>query len=248
MLDKIVRSKLFENYRDVILAVSPRLITGEKDPFNFNLSFSVDQLKERVLQNRIKFFNAVGIEYSDVAYQKQTHSTIVKIVNESGFQGESDAMITDKKNLALAVSVADCVPVLIYDKTKKVIAAVHSGWRGTQKRILPETLNKLKMNFGSKMESLLIFIGPSICRKHYQVGEDVAKLFSQEFVYVENGRLYLDVAGVNYSYLLKAGVPPENIELSGLCTYETLHLHSFRRDKEKSGRGMAVIMMKGAVQ
>lgn len=246
MFDKIVKSKLFNSHEEIVAGVSPRLPNIKDDPFGFNLSFSVDENRERVTRNRIEFFSALGIDYqTQAAYQKQTHSDIVKIVEQSGYQGESDSMITDKNNIALAVSVADCVPVLIYDYVNKVIAAVHSGWRGTKKRILPKTLNVLENEFSCRSTSLLVYIGPSICRNHYEVKQDVAGLFPTEFVREKEGKFFLDVAGVNYSYLLEAGVPPKNIEQSQYCTYENLYLHSFRRDGEKSGRGFAVIMIKG---
>ncbi len=92
-------------------------------------------------------------------------------------------MVTARKNIALAVSIADCTPILIYDKKNKIIAGVHSGWRGTYKRILEKTIRKMLKEFNSDPQNIIAYLGPSICQKHYEVGDEVAKKFTREFVF-----------------------------------------------------------------
>ena len=181
-----------------------------------------------------------------MAIQKQTHSDVVRYVTKGGIVGESDAMITDKKNLGLAIGVADCTPIFIYDPENKVIAAVHSGWRGTEKRILEKTVLKLKSEFKSKSEKLVAYIGPSISQENYEVGKKVADLFGDKYKLKKSEKYLLDVASANYDMLINSGLQKENIERSSLCTYEEKDLlHSYRRDGKKSGRSMGVIVMKG---
>ena len=242
---QIIRSKILSKYEEILSGVSTMDFSDPEDSFGFNLSFTVGDNYQRVLKNRENFFNALGTDYSRAAYQEQIHSDIIKIVTQPGNQGKSDAMITTRKNIALAVSIADCTPILIYDRKNKIIAGVHSGWRGTYKRILEKTIRKMLEEFNSDPQNIIAYLGPSICQKHYEVGDEVAKKFPKEFVFEKKGRSFLDVAGINVRMLLDNGVPEMNIEKSELCTFEAKGiLHSYRRDKEKSGRGFAVIMMK----
>jgi len=214
-------------------------------PFYFNLSLSVGDIVENAKENRKAFFAELGLSEEKVAIQKQTHNDIVRYVTNGGIVGESDAMITDKKNLGLAIGVADCTPIFIYDSENKVVAAVHSGWRGTEKRILEKTIMKLKDEFNSKPEKLVAYIGPSISQKNYEVGQEVTGLFDDKYKIKKGEKYLLDVAFVNYDMLINSGLQKGNIEKSNLCTYEEKDLlHSFRRDGQKSGRSMGVIAIR----
>ena len=145
------------------------------------MSFSVGDDENIVKENRRLFFENLGIESENVAYQKQVHEDKISFVTQGGQVGESDAMITDKPGIGLAVSVADCVPVLLYDPMENIISAVHSGWRGTEKKILLKILNELK-KYGCKTENLVVYIGPSISKNVYEVGKEVAELFEKKYL------------------------------------------------------------------
>lgn len=242
---QILKSEIFKEYQEVVFGFSTRKAAGRKPPFFFNLSLSVGDDKKNVEENRKLLYHFLGIDPANVAYQKQVHSDGIRLVDNGGFAGESDALITDKKNIGLAVSSADCTAVFIYDKKNKLIAAVHSGWRGTEKKILKKTINKIIENFNSSPDDLIAYIGPSICPEHSEVGEEVAQLFDKKYSVKNNGSFFLDVQKVNYDILLEAGVKKNNIEVSDLCTYEeTDLLHSYRRDRIKSGRSLGIICMK----
>jgi len=242
---QIIKSNLFLKYPEIIFGFSTKIGLDRQGPFFFNLSFNVGDNPQIVQENREKFFDSLGLKSSQIAFQKQIHSDVIKFVDKTGSVGESDALITNKTNIGLAISVADCTSIFIYDKENKIIAAVHSGWRGTVKKILKKVLSNLSFHYKSKPENLIVFIGPSISQKNYEVGKDVAVLFDQKYLTVENQRLYLDVTSVNKDFLLDFGVPEENIEISNLCTYEEKELlHSFRRDKDKSGRMIGIIALK----
>ncbi len=127
---------------------------------------------------------------------------------------------------------------------KKIIAGVHSGWRGTEKKILLKTLDKLK-TFGSLPENLVAYIGPSISKNVYEVGKEVAEFFDEKYLEQKGEKFLLDVAGVNFDILLNGGIKENNIQLSSLCTFAMKDvLHSFRRDGNKSGRSYAVIALR----
>ena len=235
---------IFSKFPEVITGVSTKIGAGRQAPYFFNMSFSVGDNENVVKENRRLFFESLGIKPGSVAYQKQVHEDKISFVTQGGQVGESDAMITDKPGIGLAVSVADCVPVLLYGPIKKIISAVHSGWRGTEKKILLKTLNELK-KYGCKTESLIAYIGPSISKNVYEVGKEVAELFEEKYLKRKGDKFLLNVAGVNYDILLDAGVKKNNIELSSLCTFSMKDiLHSYRRDGNKSGRSYAVIALR----
>ncbi len=154
-------------------------------------------------------------------------------------------MISDKINIALSISTADCTAVFLYDIKRKIIAAVHSGWRGTQQRITEKTVKKLKSEFGCNPVDLFAYLAPSISRVNYEVGREVAELFDAEYMDKTGDKFLLDVAGANYDMLIREGIPPYQVQRSGLCSFEYNDLlHSFRRDGKLSGRALGVIAMK----
>jgi hypothetical protein len=241
----IIKPYIFNQFPEIIFGLSTKIGGTQNSSFDYNLSYSVGDDVKLVEQNRKLFLNAIGLDVNSVAFQNQIHSGIIKIVDCAGNNGESDALITNKKNLGLGIIVADCTPIFIYDYKAKVIAAVHSGWRGTEQKILYNTLQKLKKEFNSKMENITAYIGPSISANNYEVGNEVAQKFESKYVIKKDNKYFLDVSGCNYDMLLDSGVPQNQIQKSVLCTYEFKTLfHSYRRDGEKSGRSLGVIAIK----
>jgi polyphenol oxidase len=241
----IIKPFIFKRFPEIVFGFSTKISPNSKPPYYFNLSYSVGDGKEIVDSNRALFFNELGLNEKMVSYQKQVHEDKINTVSSFGSCGESDALITRKKNLGLTISSADCPAIFIYDPKEKVIAAVHSGWRGTEKKILRKTIQKLKDDFNSDASNLICYIGPSISQKNYEVQEDVAAKFDKEFVYINKNKFYLDVAGANYKMLIEEGIKRTNMQVSGLCTYEYENLlHSYRRDGQNSGRALGIIAMK----
>jgi len=213
-------------------------------PFYNNLSKHVGDSEENIVQNRSRFFGSLGIDPSRLVHGNQVHSNNVIIVSEPGLYKESDGFITTDKNLFLVISVADCLPVMIYDKKNRIAANIHAGWRGTQKKIVSRAMEILFSEFSSKTEDIRIFLGPCIGRINFEVGEEVAEMFDDEFTEKRNGKYYVDIAGDNLAQIKSYGIKDKNIENCGLCTYDNAeNLHSYRRDKERSGRMFAVIGM-----
>jgi len=241
----ILKPYIFKRFPEIIFGFSTKVSKDTKPPYFFNLSYSVGDDKDVVDKNRKEFFETLGLTVDNVGYQRQIHSDIVQVIGCGGDNGASDALITDKKNLGLAIAVADCTPIFVYDKKNKVIAAVHSGWQGTENTILLKTFIKLQKEFSSNPENMIIYIGPSISQINYEVGREVAEKFDQTFVKPNGEKYLLDVSGINYKILLNFGIPKNQIQKSELCTYEfnTL-LHSYRRDGNLSGRSLGVIAIK----
>ncbi len=241
----ILKSAVFNRFNNIIFGISTKRWNGETAPYFFNLSLSIGDDESKVMKNREVFFASLGLNYNQIAFQKQTHSDIVTYIDKPGFSGESDAIMTDKKNIGLAVSVADCTPVFIYEKENHFIAGVHSGWRGSQKQILRITIEKMINEYNCKPGNFFIYIGPSISQKNYEVGKEVAVQFDSKYILKKDGKFFLDVKEVNHDILKSFDIPNNQIQVSNLCTYGMKDfLHSYRGDKEISGRAYGVIALK----
>ena len=218
-----------------------------------NLSFNVGAPLEHVSENRLKLASALSINQKTLIFPEQTHSNNVVIVEENNELNlkDTDALITNKNNICIAVMAADCVPILLCDQELKVIAAVHSGWRGTQSKILTRTIDLMKSTFGTNPSNIKVAIGPSICADIYEVGEEVSQAFLltygkdvDKFIIVKHGKKHLDLWKANAFQLLKLGVPEDNIEIASICTYQNEDkFYSARKSGIKTGRFAAGIMI-----
>ncbi len=241
----VIKPFIFKRFPEIVCGFSTKVGPNAKPPYHFNLSYSVGDEKEIVESNRRLFFDELGLNEKMVSYQKQVHEDKISKVNSFGSCGESDALITTTKNLGLAISSADCPAIFVYDPIQEVIAAVHSGWRGTEKKILRKAIQKLKSDFYCNPSNLVCYVGPSISQKNYEIGEEVAAKFDRQFVIKNENKFYLDLIGTNYKMLIDEGVKEINIQVSRLCSYEyETILHSYRREGLNSGRALGVIAMK----
>ena len=247
MFDKriIIHSAILNQFPEITHGISTKLGGNNNPPFFNNLSYVVGDDENNVKSNREKFFGSLEINIKNLAIPKQIHSSNVRIINKPGLYPETDALITNSKNLFLVISIADCYPVLIYDRKNQVVAAVHSGWRGTQKRILTHAINKMYDKFKSVPADLFVFIGPGISKEHFEVGEEVANQFDEKYCERRNGKYFIDFRANLVDGLNTLKIPTHNIDIHPMCTYkEKDYLHSYRRDKDKSGRMFAVIGIK----
>jgi YfiH family protein len=170
--------------------------------------------------------------FANLATLKQVHSsTCVPGEGRAGVLGEGDALLEDRPGSVVAVKTADCVPILLVDEQRRAVAAVHAGWRGTVARIAPGALAAMRERFGTDARDVHAAIGPAIGPCCYEVGPEVAAHFG------EQGRAHIDLAAANRAQLLEAGVTPERVYASNLCTQcNAGDFHSFRRDREAAGR------------
>jgi len=131
----------------------------------------------------------------------------------------------------VAVRTADCIPILLVDERRRAVAAVHAGWRGTVARIAAQAVAAMSRRFGTHAADLHAAIGPGIGKCCYEVGAEVAAHFSGQ------GRGHIDLAAANRRQLQEAGVTPERVYTSNLCTMcRAEEFDSFRRDQEAAGR------------
>ena len=178
---------------------------------------------------------------------RQIHSDRILIANQPGLQGEGDALITNQPGVTLSIRTADCLPILMADIRNKAIAAVHGGWRGTILEILPKTVQKMADQFGTRLEDLVVAIGPGIGPCCFVVGPEVAIRFSELFPERNdlNQRTKLDLAETNVRLLGRNGGRVRQIATSKECTYCRADLfHSFRRDRDEAGRMVSAIRLK----
>lgn len=190
----------------------------------------------------------MGFPLKEVVTIRQVHGAaiIVGIKEMSGAMKtvpEADGVVTDQPLLALTVRTADCLPISIYDPKHHCIAMVHTGWRGSQQKIVLKAIAGMRKKWGRAAADLKIGFGPCIRRCCYQVGEDFQKIFSHE-TFVQGEGLVLDLPLINRNQLVGAGVLPENISDCGLCTCCDQKFFSYRREKEKAGRHISLILLK----
>lgn len=218
----------------------------------FTLSFSSSPDKDHVKENRRRLANAMGINEHELHFPSQVHKTrIVHVSRETAKEEllETDALITDRKGLCIAVMSADCVPILLFDRKNNVVAAVHSGWRGTVARILDLTLQEMKAVYGTHGEHLIAAIGPSVSQDSYEVGEEVVEAVINAFdkahelmIPQPNNKAKLDLWKANKRQLMEFGVDPSRIEISDLCTVKNNNSF-FSARKGDAGRFAAGIML-----
>lgn len=220
---------------------------------SLNLSYNSWDSPERVNENRRRLLCALNLKEAHLATLRQVHSNRVHIIRDIPAQwnpSEGDALVAQLENAALAVQVADCLPVLIADPATKAVAAVHSGWRGILAHILPVTVREMQRTFGADPANLLAAVGPGIRACCFEVGPEVAELFNREFpggrlsvpAGASPGKHLLDLCKALEMELDEAGIKPENRYDSGLCTRcNTKEFFSYRAEGTRSGRMMAVI-------
>lgn len=225
---------------------------------SLNLGFNSGDNPQNVFENRILLCNALEINRNRLIFPKQTHSARIKSIDtdyldcgeieKKNFLSETDAIITDLKGVCIGVKTADCVPVILFDQKKKVIAAIHAGWRGTAQRITYLTVKRMISEFQSDPSDIIAGIGPSISPEVYEVGPEVWTQFDPIYYrqdgLVADDKRKLNLWKANQDQLSEAGIPVNHIELAELCTYSNPNaFFSARRDGAKTGRMATGIML-----
>ena len=234
---------IFAQFPELIVGCSRRSGGVSPPPLGMNLSFSVGDSEQNVIRNRELFFATLGLTLDQLAIPGQVHSTTVRIVATPGRYEMTDGLITQTRSLALCVSIADCQPVLLYDPVTRTVAGVHSGWRGTQGKILERAVTMMQSQCGVRTSDLYAWLGPAAGACCYEVGEEVADQFDGRYVIrMPDRKPRLDIAKANMDMLAETGVLESRMSLESPCTiHNPEDFHSFRRDGSKSGRMMAVI-------
>lgn len=218
------------------------------------------------INDYIDLAEAVGIDYKNIIKPNQAHTSNVKRVdikinlNDPDFNmkeyDETDGLITKEKKLVLATTNADCILMLFFDPVKKVIANVHSGWKGTLQRISVEAVKKMEFEFECNPSNIICCICPSIRKCHFCVHKDVQELYYNEFRNInglgnlivpieEDNKWSIDTVEINKIILEQAGLTRKNIIDSNICSVCNCDkIHSFRVEKENYGLETAIIELK----
>ena len=229
-----------------------RTFKANKEPLPMNIYQSN-------LNNYKTLCKEIGADYKKIIKANQAHTDNVVCINNVeknvtiDTKDPSDGLITDKKDIVLATTNADCILLLFFDPVKKVIANTHSGWKGTLQEISVKTVEKMIENYGCKPENIIVCICPSIRKCHFEVGEDVKKLFydkfeklgnTDRFIEKRNKKWYVDTILINKLILKNIGILEENIEDCGICSVcNKEKIHSFRAEGENYGLATAIISM-----
>ena len=230
---------------------------------SMNLSFDRGDKKEAVAENFRRIGEALGVRCEDMVLSRQTHTTNVRIVTDAdrgkGITRERDytdvdGLVTNVPGICLVTSYADCVPLFFVDPVKKVIGLSHSGWRGTVGKIGRKTVELMHERFGSDPADILAAVGPSVCMDCYEVSGDVIEKFKEAFpencwdqLFYEkpDGKYQLDLWKANELIFLEAGIAPEHIAVTNVCTHcNSRILYSHRAMGDKRGNLCAFLALK----
>ncbi len=261
MLPSFVKSELLETYSDISHFFTTRhggVSTG--CAASLNMGFTDNDVESHVASNRSLALSKNGMDNYSLVNLKQIHSDKIFIINEkvvvgkgsaTYVAGEGDALITNVSQQPIMVLTADCVPLLLFDTGRRVVAAVHAGWRGTVARITAKTVKKMIDVYGTSPGDIVAAIGPSIGVCCYEVGNEVEDKANQnldnanELFVRDNGRLYFDLWEANVLQLISMGVPKSNIDNLKICSKcNHKEFFSSRADNGNTGRMGSVIMLK----
>jgi YfiH family protein len=247
----------FENlssYGSLLQAVTTR--TGGKSPQPFeslNLGLNTGDIPANIEANHTILSRALEFDLSQLVSSHQVHGNEIMFINDeiveslpdsvahrfTGF----DALVTDRPGIFLMIRVADCVPLILFDPGKNIVAIVHAGWKGTLAKIAAKTVIEMAGRYGVSPRDIKAGIGPAIGPCCFAVGEDVAGLFYNKFseagafITQKDNAFFISLREANRLQLLRAGCRAHNIEVSGMCTSCNSDLFfSHRREKGKTGR------------
>lgn len=241
-----------------ILAESPRFVAAtiprgaeavEGNPYSgFNICPYTCDNPSHINQCRLALADELSISPEQIVMPRQTHSPNVKIIDgpaEIDTLQHIDALVTGCRNIAIGINTADCVPVLLIDENAGVIAAVHSGWRGTVANIVSDTIDSMH-TLGALPQRIRAFIGPCIHQCCFETDRDVADLFLAEFVLeYTSAKPHVDLPGAVVGQLADAGVCRSNIAQSPCCSRcNPLKYCSARASGIDSARTFSFILLK----
>lgn len=229
-------------------------------PFNFGSNDTYKEIKNEADANYKTLCDLLNLDSKNIIRPYQTHSKNIKAVkNQIGIFNKDyiniDGIITNKKDRVLSLTYADCTPLYLFDKSKKIIGNIHSGWQGTTKKIAREAIKFMKEKYNCNPKDIICVIGPTIRKCHFEVKKDVRDIFYNEFSYMKNidkiieysketESYYIDTVEINKNLLQEEGILHKNIIDSNVCTVCNSNIiHSYRKEGEKAGRNTAIICL-----
>ncbi len=239
------RPAIFTSFPNLIAAKSTRHGGISPAPYaSLNLGKGTDDAPENVAENRRRFCQALGFEPGQLAWSRQVHGDLVRRADTPGGAEGFDALVTAVPGVVLAVSVADCTPILVFDAKNQAVAAIHAGWRGTAAGIVEKTLARMAAEYGTRAADCFAYVGTCIDECSFEVGEEVAAAFTDDFKRWDTarGKFFVDLKRANANQLQAFGLPVAQVEISPYST--VLHnadYFSHRTERGLTGRMMAVV-------
>jgi len=213
---------------------------------SLNIGMTVGDSPASVRRNRELLLDAAGVPEENLALAEQVHGSVVAVARRGALHDGADGLVTREKDLALAVSTADCYPVVIHSPPERVLAALHVGRNGAAEGIIERGMTLMRDSFRIDPSASVAFIGPGICAGCYEIGWDEAKRFRPAFRERRGGRYRLDLLSFCREELRRCGIPAGHVFEAGLCTSCDPRLFfSYRRDGGVTGRHWMLAMMTG---
>ncbi len=239
---------LLKSLPGLIAAESTRHGGVSPAPYSsLNLGLNTADDSRHVAENRERLFAELNINPERVATSHQVHGQEILDVTEPGRYDGYDALITKQPNLFVGVSVADCVPILVYDQKNKAVAAIHAGWKGTLFELVRLTLEAMQQRYNTHAHDCYAYVGTSIDETSFEVGPEVADQFAPEYKRVDEftQRIFINLRSANTKQLINFGIPTAQIAISSFSTVlNNEDYFSHRLEKGQTGRFMVIIGMK----
>ncbi len=245
--------------RSDVLSAIPNIVHGftssfggcSEGPFgSLNMSLRVGDDRSAALKNQRLALEALGAPGHRLVTVKQVHANaVVQVTQNAGKQIKADGLWTRDNKAAIAVLTADCVPILLANKSGTTVCAVHAGWRGTKLKIVKAAIDALA-EVGVEAAELCAAIGPAIGFEAFEIGQEVADELRESLgasSLIENredGKARADLQGLNRALLVEAGMKTEQIDVIAHCTQTEPGYFSYRRDEGKTGRQAAMIALR----
>jgi hypothetical protein len=223
------------------------LVVALSEKKDGDMSLEPQEIKpEKVRKNRKEFLSNFSVKPSNVVFAKLSHGDNLEVVlsaNKGEVVPNTDGLLARDSDLYLGFTVADCLPVFLFEPELGLVGLIHCGWQGLALDILCKTCGKIKKNWGKTLEKIRIFIGPGICGEHFQVHPERAEKFSQypKAIQKNEGQLFLDLKRVAKAQLFRSGIKEKNIKISTDCTYEAEEKYYSYRRNQTSLRHLALV-------
>lgn len=251
-------------YSDIITHVYSIGIDKDYRTIGVNLEEIPNNKYTKNLKNYENLCNCININYINLTRPTQCHSDKVKVVNKKVLEDKEDfnleeyskidGLITNKSNIALSTTNADCILLLFFDPVKKVIANVHSGWKGTFQKISQKNVQKMIHEYNCNPKDIIACMSPSIRKCHFEVEKALADECKKIFDYTgkihdiieqtDKEKWHIDTILINKIILQEIGLKPQNIIDSGICSVcNSKQIHSYRVEQEGYGLETAIIQL-----
>ncbi|TYP95098.1 hypothetical protein LX73_0393 [Fodinibius salinus] len=223
---------------------NPQYKVDDQLASGLNLGRNTPEHKNVINRNRTTLYETLDINPQWVATADQVHSNKIEEITEGGTFKATDGLITRIPGLTLAIQVADCAAILLWDEHNKIVAALHAGWRGAVADIVPMSIEHMTA-LGGDPQKTKAFVSPCISVANFEVGHEVAEQFPDQFVdYESYKKPHVDLKRFLEQQLREGGLLESNIEIRSECTIANAEqFYSYRREGDQSGRMMALIQI-----